>query len=58
MNILIDNKEFLKYVEIWNKIADLFNEKFNKRKLYNKPTHNEHIRTEICPGNEGFHSNK
>ena len=33
MNILANNKEFLKYIEIWNKIKDLFNEKFNKRGL-------------------------
>ena len=58
MNILADNKEFLKYTEIWNKILDLFNKKFNKRGLYNKPTHNEHVRTKICPYNENFHGNK
>ena len=26
MNILVNNKEFLKYIEIWNKIESLFNE--------------------------------
>ena len=31
MNILADNKEFLKYTEIWNKIKSLFNEKFDKK---------------------------
>ena len=28
-NILANNKEFLKYIEIWYKIEALFNEKFN-----------------------------
>ena len=46
MNILANNKEFLKYIEIWNQIKDLFNEKFNKRRLHNKPAYNnEFIRT-------------
>ena len=31
MNILADNKEFLQYTEIWNKIKSLFNEKCNKK---------------------------
>ena len=31
------------------KIEDLFNEKVNKERLYNKPTHNEHRTTKICP---------
>ena len=30
MNVLANNKEFLKYIEIWNKIESLFNEKFDK----------------------------
>ena len=48
MNILA-NKEFLKYIEIWNKNVDLFNRKHNKRGLYNKPTYNnEYISTKIC----------
>ena len=59
MNILADNKEFSKYTEIWNKIVNLFYEKFNKRGLYNNPTHNnEHIKTKISPYNENFHGNK
>ena len=53
-----NNKEFLKYIKIWKKIEDLFYEKFIKRGLYNKPTHNEHISTKICPYNEDFHGNK
>ena len=35
MNILANDIEFLKYIEIWDKIEALFNEKFNKRRLYN-----------------------
>ena len=58
MNILADNKEFLKYTEIWNKIVDLFNAKCNKRGLYNKPTYNDYIKTKISPFNKGFHGNK
>ena len=42
---LANNKELLKQIEIWKKIEDLFNEKFNKRELYNKPTYNENIKT-------------
>ena len=26
--------------------------------MYNKPTHNEHIRTKICPYSENLHGNK
>ena len=59
INILANNKEYLKYTEIWNKIIDLFNEKFNKRRLYNKPVYdNKHIKTKVCPYNENFHGNK
>ena len=58
MNILANNKEFLKCIEIWNKIVDLFNEKFNRRGVYNKPVYdNEYIRTKISPFNENFHGN-
>ena len=31
INILANDKEFLKYIEIWNKIKDLFKNLFNKR---------------------------
>ena len=59
MNISVNSNEFSKYIEMWNKIKDLFNEKFNKRGLYNKPVYNnEYIRTEISPFNENFHGNK
>ena len=29
MNVLANDNELLKYIEIWNKIEALFNEKFN-----------------------------
>ena len=51
--------DHMKYTEIWNKIVNLFYEKFNKRGLHNNPTHNnEHIETKISPYNENFHGNK
>ena len=31
MNVLADNGELLKYIEICNKIKALFNKKFNKK---------------------------
>ena len=59
VNISANNKEFLKYIQIWNKIKDLFNEKFNKIGLYNKPVfNNEYIRTKISQFNENFHGNE
>ena len=53
MNVLSNNNELLKYIEIWNKIKSLFNEKFNS-----KPVHNEYTRTNISPYNENLHGNK
>ena len=41
MNVLANHKKLLKYIEIWDKIVDLFNKKNNKRVLYN----NECIKT-------------
>ena len=35
MNILVNNKEFLKYIEIWNKIESLFNEEVNRVYIIN-----------------------
>ena len=59
MNILADNKEFLKHTEIWNKIKSLFNKKFNKKGLYNRPVYNnKYIRTKISPYNDVFKDNK
>ena len=40
MNVLADNDELLKYIKTWNKIEGLFNKKFNKRRLYNRPVYN------------------
>ena len=34
MNILADNKELLKYMEIWDKIVDLFNIKSIIKECY------------------------
>ena len=46
MNVLANDSELLKYIEMWNKIEYLFNKKFNKKGFYSKPTYNnEHIRT-------------
>ena len=39
MNVLANGNE-LKYIEIWNKIEDLFNKKFNKKGLHNRPVYN------------------
>ena len=59
INILGNNKEFLKYIEIWKKIDALFNEKHNKRGLYNKPaSNNEYVRPKINRFNGNFHGNK
>ena len=58
MNLLADNKELLKYIEIWNKIVDLFNKKHSKSVLYNNTIYNECINTKISPYNEKFHGNK
>ena len=59
MNISANNKEFLKYIEIWNNIEALFNEKLNKRGLYNRPVYNnEYIRTKKSQYNDVFKSKK
>ena len=46
-NHMNDNdNELSKYIEIWNKIEALFNEKFNKKGLHNRPVYNsEYIKT-------------
>ena len=41
MNVLRNNKELLKYIEIWDKIVDLFNKKHNERVLYNNTIYND-----------------
>ena len=38
MNVLADDNELLKYVEIWNKIKALLN-----KRMYNIPVYNEYI---------------
>ena len=59
MNVLADNEELLKYIEIRNKIEALFNKKFNKRRLYNRPVYNnKYIKTKISLYHENFNSNK
>ena len=58
MNVLANGNEF-KYIEIWNKIQDLFNKKFNKKGLHNRSVYNnEYIKTKISPFNENFDGNK
>ena len=57
-NVLADNKELLKYIEIWDKIADLFNKTHNEKVLDNNTIYNECINTKINIYNEKFHGNK
>ena len=55
MNVLANDNELLKYIEIWNKIEALF----NKNGFYSKPTYsNEYLRTKISSYNETFHDFK
>ena len=56
MDVLANDNELLKYIEIWNKIEALFNEiAFNKRGLHNILAHsNEYIRTKINSYCEDF----
>ena len=59
MNVLVNDNKLLKYIEIWNKIEALFNKKFNKKGLHNRPVYNnKYIKTKISPYNENFHGNK
>ena len=58
VNVLADDNELLKCIEIWDNIVDLFNKKHNKRVLYNNIIYNEYIKSKISPYNENFHSNK
>ena len=53
MNVLANDNELLKYIEIWNKIKALLN-----KRLYNEPVYNEYINTKISLYNENFHGNK
>ena len=54
-NVLANDNELLKYIEIWNKVEALFNRKFNKKGFYSKPVYNEYINTKMSPYNENFH---
>ena len=59
INVLANNNELLKYIEIWNKIEALFNKKINKTGFYSKHTYNnEYINTNISSYNKNFHGNK
>ena len=59
MNVLADYKESLQYIKIWNKIKALFNKKFNRKGLHNRPVYNnEYIKTKISQYDENFHGNK
>ena len=40
MNVLANDNELLKYIEIWNKIEALLNKKFSKEGFYSKPVYN------------------
>ena len=52
MNVLANDNELLKYIEIWNKIEALFNKKLNKKGFYSKPVYNnEYINTKSNPYN-------
>ena len=53
MNVLANDNELLKYIEIWNEIELLFNKKFNKP-TYNT-YNNKYIKTNINSYNENFH---
>ena len=60
MNVLANNNELSKYIEIWSKIASLFNEiahngiALNKKRFHSKPVYNEQIRAEISSYNKNF----
>ena len=60
MNVLANNNELLKYIEIWSKIPSLFNEiahngiALNKKRFHSKPVCNEQIRAQISSYNKNF----
>ena len=54
MNVLANDDELLKNIEIWNKIEALLNRKFNKKRFYSKPVYNEHRKMKISSFNENF----
>ena len=52
INVLANDNELLKHIEIWNKIKALIN-----KRLYNEPVYNEYIKTKISLHNKNFHGN-
>ena len=59
MNVLANDNELLKYIEIWNKTEALLNKTFDKKGFYSKPVYNnEYINTKISSYNEHFRGNK
>ena len=59
MNTLANDKEFLKYIKIWDKIKKLFKtlfkNRFDSEPIYN----NEYIKTKVSQYNiKKFHGNK
>ena len=59
INVLANDNEFFKYIEIWNKIESLFNKKINKKRFVSKPVYdNKHIKTKISSYNENFYDFK
>ena len=56
MNILANDNELLRYIEIWNKIETLFKEvTLNKKMFHCDPIHNKYIKTKISSYNKNFH---
>ena len=59
IDVLANDNELLKYIEIWKKIEALFNKKFNKKEFYSKPVYNnEYIMTKKSLYNENFQDHK
>ena len=58
MNVLVDDKELLKYIEIWDKIEYLSNKKHSKKVSYNNNIYNNiYLKTKISLYKENFHGN-
>ena len=59
MNVLADNDELLKYIEIVNKIKALLYKKNNQKGLRNKPVYNnEYMKTKQAHTMKTFMANK
>ena len=54
INVLANDNELLKYIQIWNKIKILL----NKKGFHNRNGYNEYIKAKISSYNENFHGNK